>query len=161
MSYWNYRVIRKHHKESDTNTYQIHEVYYKEDGAIEGWTESAVEPLGEIPDELREDIRFFMKAFQKPILEEQVKDKKPILVADDNSQQINEGHYFELMDRASVAVDYIYQFLGCHPLMRSESRLHGLYQQAEKALAELYQEAGRLEYEHTEKSSLSVKGSDS
>jgi hypothetical protein len=28
MSYWNYRVIRKHHKESDTNTYQIHEVYY-------------------------------------------------------------------------------------------------------------------------------------
>ena len=76
MSYWKYRVIRKHHKESDTNTYQIHEVYYKEDGAIEGWTESAVEPLGETPDELREDIRFFMKAFQKPILEEQVKDKK-------------------------------------------------------------------------------------
>lgn len=45
-------------------------MYYKEDGAIEGWTESAVEPLGETPDELREDIRFFMKAFQKPILEE-------------------------------------------------------------------------------------------
>ena len=65
------------------------------------------------------------------------------------------------MDRASVAVDYIYQFLGCHPLMRRESRLHRLYQQAEKALAELYQEAGRLEYEHTEKSSLSVRGSDS
>jgi hypothetical protein len=27
MSYWNYRVIQKHYKESDT--YQIHEVYYK------------------------------------------------------------------------------------------------------------------------------------
>ncbi|MBW1835147.1 MAG: hypothetical protein JRI62_10590 [Deltaproteobacteria bacterium] len=60
MSYWNYRVIRKHYKESDTNTYQIHEVYYKEDGAIEGWTESAVEPLGETPDELREDIRLMI-----------------------------------------------------------------------------------------------------
>ena len=70
-------------------------MYYKEkeDGAIEAWTEFAVEPLGETPDELREDIRFFMKAFQKPILEEQAKDEKPILVADDNSQQINEGHF--------------------------------------------------------------------
>ena len=68
-------------------------MYYKEkeDWAIEAWTEFAVEPLGETPDELREDIRFFMKAFQKPILEEQAKDEKPILVADDNSQQIKEG----------------------------------------------------------------------
>ena len=76
MSYWNYRAIRKSHEESDTDTYQIHEVYYDKDGNIEGWTESPVKPLGETPDELREDIRFFIKAFQKPILEEQIKDGK-------------------------------------------------------------------------------------
>ena len=153
MSYWNYRVIRKHHRESETDTYQIHEVYYHKDGTIEGWTESAVQPFGETPGELREDIRFFMKAFQKPILEEQVKDGKPILVTEDDSQKINEGHYFEFMDRASVAVDYIYQFLGCHPLMKKEKSLSKIYEKAEKALAELYQEAGRLEYEQTGKSS--------
>ena len=153
MSYWNYRAIRKSHGESDTDTYQIHEVYYDKDGNIEGWTESPVKPLGETPDELREDIRFFIKAFQKPILEEQIKDGKPVLVPDDNSQQINEGHYFEVMDRSSVAVDYIYQFLGCHPVMKRENKLREIYERAEEALAELYQEAGRLEYERNKPSS--------
>jgi hypothetical protein len=63
MTYWDYRVIKRHQKESDTDTYQVHEVYYQEDGTIEGWTESPVQPLRETANELREDIRFFMKAF--------------------------------------------------------------------------------------------------
>jgi hypothetical protein len=36
--------------------------------------------LGETANELREDIRFFMKAFQKAILEERIEDERPILV---------------------------------------------------------------------------------
>jgi hypothetical protein len=46
--------------------------------------------LGETANELREDIRFFMKAFQKAILEERIEDERPILVTDENSQQIPE-----------------------------------------------------------------------
>ena len=41
MSFWNYRVIHKYHEENDTLTYHIQEVYYDENGSIEGWTESA------------------------------------------------------------------------------------------------------------------------
>ncbi len=49
MSFWNHRVIHKYHKESDSHTYHIHEVYYNDKGSIEGWTESAMEPFGETP----------------------------------------------------------------------------------------------------------------
>jgi hypothetical protein len=55
--------------------------------------------------------------------------------------------FAEFMDRASVAVDYVYQFLGSHPLLKKETRLREVYERAEEALAELYQEAGRLEFE--------------
>ncbi len=44
-----------------------------------------------------------------------------------------------------------HQFLGCHPIIRKESKLRKVYEQAEKALAGLYQEAGRLEFEQTNK----------
>ncbi len=151
MSHWNHRIIEKYHKETDTSTYQIHEVYYSNDGIIESWTESAVGPMGETVDELREDVSFFMKAFQKPVLKEEIENGKPVLVPQNDTQKINDGHYFELMDRAGVAVDYIYQFLGCHPIIRKESKLRKVYEQAEEALAELYQEAGRLEFERTGK----------
>jgi hypothetical protein len=153
MSYWNYRVIRKSDKQSSEYTYQIHEVYYADSGDIEGWTEAPVLPLGETVAELREDIRFFMKAFQNPILEEQIRDDKPLLAPSNDSQPINDGHYFEFTDRAYVAVDYIYQFLGSHPLMTKETKLREIYERAEKALAELYQEAGRLDYKRTKSSS--------
>jgi hypothetical protein len=151
MSHWNYRIIEKYHKKTDITTYHIHEVYYTDDGIIESWTESAVEPMGETVDELREDIRFFIKAFQKPVLKEETENGKPVLVPQNDIQEINDGHYFELMDRTGVAVDYIYQFLGCHPVIRKEDKLRELYEQAENALAELYQEAGRLEFERTDK----------
>lgn len=151
MSHWNHRIIEKYHKETNTSTYQIYEIYYKDDGIIENWTESAVGPMGETVDELREDIRFFMKAFQKPVLKEEIKNGKLVLVPQNYTQKINDGHYFELMDRAGVAVDYIYQFLGCHPIIRKDSKLRKVYEQAEEALAELYQEAGRLEFEQTNK----------
>ena len=151
MSHWNYRIIKKYHNETDSSTFHIHEVYYSDDGIIESWTESAVEPMSEAVDELRENIRFFMKAFQKPVLKEETKNGKPVLVPQNDIQKINDGHYFELMDRAGVAVDYIYQFLGCHPIIRKESKIRKVYEQAEEALAELYQEAGRLEFEQTNK----------
>jgi len=72
------------------------------------------------------------------------------LITDEADSPINEGHYYEFMDRASVAVDYVYQFLGSHPLLKKEARLRELYERAEEALAELYQEVGQLEFERKE-----------
>lgn len=147
MSYWNYRVIMKRDPDADAISYQIHEVYYADNGSIEHWTEDPVQPFGETAEELREEIRFFLQAFRRPILEWKKVDGEPALIPDEDNSPIDEGHYFEFMDRASVAVDYVYQFLGSHPLLKRETRLREVYERAEEALAELYQEAGRLEFE--------------
>ncbi len=72
MSHWNYRVIRKHHVETDSVTYHVHEVYYREDDSMESWTQEPVAPMGETAEELREDTRYFLRAFRCLILEEQV-----------------------------------------------------------------------------------------
>lgn len=147
MSHWNYRVLRKHHTETDSVTYHVHEVYYRDDGYIEGWTQEPVAPMGETAEELREDIRYFLHAFRRPILEERETDEGSTLIADATNDAINDGHYFELMDRASIALDYIYQFLGSHPVVRKDKTLQDMYEKAEDALAELYQHAGRLEFD--------------
>ena len=144
-------MLRKHHLEADSVTYHVHEVYYREDGGIAGWTKAPVMPMGETAEELREDIRFFLHAFRRPILEVKETDEGAILISDDTDDAINDGHYFELMDRASVALDYIYQFLGSHPLMRKEKTLQDAYGKAEESLASLYQEAGRLEFDRGSK----------
>lgn len=149
MSYWNYRVIKKQSSKPDTTTYQVYEVYYDKQGKIESWTKTAVNPFGETPGELREDIRFFIKAFQKPILEEKEKNGKSVLIQEESFNEINEGHYLELLDRSWVSIDYIYQFLGSHPLMKKEKKLREIYEKAENALSELYQEIGQLEFGKT------------
>lgn len=147
MTYWNHRVIRKEDAKTETVSFQIHEVYYSDDGAIEGWTQDPVSPFGETEYELREEIRYFLQAFRYPILEEKEEDGKSVLVENEWNSTINSGHYFEYMDRSSVALDYVYQFLGSHPLLKKEARLKEAYERAEEALANLYQVAGQLEHE--------------
>jgi hypothetical protein len=105
MPHWNYRIIRKYHEESDSSTYQIHEVYYNDDDIIEGWTQSPVEPIGESLAELRNDIQYFLKAFQKPVLTECIKNAKEVLDVDEEVSEINSGHFPELLDRSWVATD--------------------------------------------------------
>ena len=124
MSHWNHRVIQKRVHGTDDIVYQIHEVYYSDDGEIDGWTDIPVMPLGESEYELREDIRHFLEAFRHPILEEKKDNGKDILREIPYDTKINSGHYFEFMDRASIAVDYIYQFLGSHPLIKKEKQLN-------------------------------------
>ena len=128
-------------------TYHVHEVYYRDEGYIEGWTQESVAPMGETAEELREDIKYFLHAFRRPILEEQETDEGSTLIPDDTDDAINDGHYFELLDRTYVALDYIYQFLGSHPVVRKDKTLQDTYEKAEVALAELYQQAGRLEFD--------------
>lgn len=147
MSYWNYRVIRRRYPDSDAISYQIHEVYYADNGSIEHWTEDPVQPFGESAAELREEIRFFLQAFRRPILGWTEVDGEVALIADEDDSPVNDGHYVEFMDRASVAVDYVYQFLGSHPLLKKETRLREIYERAEQVMAELYQETGRAGFE--------------
>ena len=63
-------------------------MYYDDNDKIEGWTESAMEPFGETPSELREDIRYFIKALQKPILKSTIEGGEEILVVDEDVQEI-------------------------------------------------------------------------
>lgn len=148
MATWNYRVIRKEHETGEC-TFQIHEVYYDESGNVESWSQDPVEPLGETIGELREDIRYFQSAFRKAILEEAREGGRAILRSAYEDQEINDGHYFELMDRVSVALDHCVEFVGNHPVVRKNPKLRVIFEKAEEALAELYQEAGRLEHERT------------
>lgn len=144
MSHWNYRVIRKYHEESDSSTYQIHEVHYNDENMIEGWTQSPVEPMGESLAELRNDIHYFLKAFQKPVMIERIKNGKEVLAIDEDVCEINSDHYPELLDRSWVATDYLYQFIGSHPVLRNNRELFEIYSKAEEALSLLYQRVGEL-----------------
>jgi hypothetical protein len=42
---------------------------------------------------------------------------------DVETTEVNQGHYSEFLDHSWVAVDYIYQFLGSHSLLRKENWL--------------------------------------
>ncbi|TAL43904.1 MAG: hypothetical protein EPN89_14955 [Methylovulum sp.] len=148
MSTWNYRVIRKQHETGESVSFQIHEVYYDESGAIKGWTEKPVQPSGESIGELREDIGYFLTAFRKDVLERYEVNDKELLRPAYEDQEINEGHYFELMDRTSVALNYLIESVGNHPVVRKNAALRSTFEQAETALAELYQLAAKLEFEH-------------
>jgi len=150
MVFWNYRIIKT--TQEGKVTYRIHEVYYDDNGKIKGWTTEPVLPCGENMNELREDIFYFLQAFRQPILELKEEDGKEELIEIKEEQPLNRGHYFEFLDRIFVAMEYIYQFLGCHPVLRKEKKLREIYQKVEKLMAELYQEAGQLEFEiHYEK----------
>lgn len=146
MAHWNHRVLWVG-DESGDGIYRIHEVYYADDGRIEGWTAGPVEPLGESLSELREEIRYFLTALRRPVLEEVEEEGRCVLRPVEDSSEINQGHFLEVMDRTSVALDYCYQFVGSHPVTRRNETLRTLYDQAEDVLSRLYQEAGKLVFQ--------------
>ena len=147
MSHWNYRIIKKEFPKHDENEYQIHEVHYDDNGKVKGWAKNPVSPFGSTLNELREDIRYQLNAFRKPVLKENK--EGTTLIPDEEETEINRGHYFEALDRASVAIDYIYQFVGSHPVLKKHKKAKELYDQAEEKLGELYQELGNLEFNHS------------
>ena len=63
---WNYRVLK--HVAAGEEGYQIHEVYYNEDGSIEACTEEAVTCFGGSEDELKETLKLMEAAFEKPTI---------------------------------------------------------------------------------------------
>ena len=160
MKWWNYRVLRKRHADGSA-TYHVHEVYYGDDGEIKGWIEEPDAPVSQEVAGLREVINMMRQAFRRPILEIRGTDEDQDLVPDETDDTINAGHYFEFMDRASVAGDYLDQFLGNHPVLRKEEEegtLRAAYERAEEALAELYQRASGMAFEKETVSGSSQRG---
>lgn len=66
MSHWNYRVIRQ--VAGEEILWGIHEVYYAEDGHIEGWTTNAIDPRGNTLEELAADLTMMQRALTEPVL---------------------------------------------------------------------------------------------
>jgi hypothetical protein len=66
---WNYRVI----KERD-GTYAIHEVYYSsekpDDSEIKHMSADPAIPFGDTLEELKEDIKHYVAALDRPVLNE-------------------------------------------------------------------------------------------
>lgn len=70
---WNYRVIKRlaDNVGEVSAYYRIHEVYYDEKGRPTSWTENCIEPIGDSPKELEEDLRLMLKALREPVLVEE------------------------------------------------------------------------------------------
>ena len=66
---WNHRAMRTVHDNGEV-AYSIREVFYDDDGTIEGWTAEAMDPHGETLDELRADLVRMLACLGKPVLDE-------------------------------------------------------------------------------------------
>jgi hypothetical protein len=76
MSHWNYRVVKRCSPDHpDEPAYQIHEVYYNDQGEPDAFTVDAVAPLGETPEELKADLQAMLRALDAPVLEYAVLDE--------------------------------------------------------------------------------------
>lgn len=68
MSYWNYRVVKKHYPDTDETCFTIHEAHYNDNGELYAYTESGVDPCGESIEELRELLNRMLRALDNPVL---------------------------------------------------------------------------------------------
>lgn len=62
-----------------------------------------------------------------------------------STDEINPGHYSELLDRAHIASAYLQMALGGHPVLARHPRLMALYEEAVDKLEDLYQGVGQLD----------------
>lgn len=68
--HWNHRVMRQHFDGTDEVTYGIREVFYNDDGSIDGWTAEPIDPHGETVEELRADLERMLACLDRPVLDE-------------------------------------------------------------------------------------------
>jgi hypothetical protein len=68
-----------------------------------------------------------------------------------SDQEINEGHYLELMDRLYMVSCIVEDHLYNHPLAEKEVKVRLLIEKAGLLLAEAYQEVGQLEFKQQPK----------
>jgi hypothetical protein len=68
---WNYRVMKKELTGDFGYTdveYAIYEVHYK-DGKVTAYSSEPISPMGETPEELREDLKRMMMALERPLFD--------------------------------------------------------------------------------------------
>ncbi|HUH37910.1 MAG TPA: hypothetical protein VL027_08200 [Spongiibacteraceae bacterium] len=138
MTRWNYRVIRKPGEDALADSFQIHEVYYRDDGSIECWTQTPVEPLGISETQLRNDIHAFLAAFRLPILREVLRNGRAVLVAERSVNPRERDLQVDYKAKAGRASGYLNQILGSHLLLKQDDDLRNAYEQVDRALTALY-----------------------
>ncbi|MDB6062621.1 MAG: hypothetical protein JWM78_2724 [Verrucomicrobiaceae bacterium] len=137
MTNWNYRVIRKTCVKTGLTTYQVHEVYYTENGGVDCWTQQPVEPLGTSEAQLRNDVHAFLAAFRRPMMEERMVLGQLQLVEEKLARVRQDDMRGEYKDRASRASGYLFQMLGNHLLLKQDATLAAAYDRVDRALTEL------------------------
>lgn len=60
---WEYRVMNRR------GELAVYEVYYRDDGTVQGWSAAPTFPGGETLDALRENCLQYVAALEKPVLE--------------------------------------------------------------------------------------------
>lgn len=69
---WNHRVVRRFYPNThmdDSMLYEIYEVYYKEDGNIDGITEEPIRIREENIDDLRKTVERLTECLEQPIID--------------------------------------------------------------------------------------------
>lgn len=66
---WNYRVLKRHNPMIGEDVFGIHEVYYREDDSIQGWSEDPVKLTGESMADLAADLLLIGKCFDSPVID--------------------------------------------------------------------------------------------
>ncbi len=74
MSTWNYRVVRTKNDgldllEDEKYSYEIHEVYYDDNGKVSAYSEMPMSPYGSNLNNLQDMLQKMRDATLKPILE--------------------------------------------------------------------------------------------
>jgi len=59
---WNYRIMKREISENEFE-FGIYEVYYNENGEINGWTEESVVPVVDNKEGLKYEMEEMLKAF--------------------------------------------------------------------------------------------------
>jgi hypothetical protein len=157
MVTWNYRVIAKRCAKSGLVTYQIHEVYYTEEGGIDCWTQQPVEPLGTSEAHLRNDLHAFLAAFRNPVLEEKMVLGQLQLVDEKQGAKIGEDLLLDYKGRVNRASGYIFQMLGNHLLLKQDPVLRSAYDRFDQALVALNDALGVEPQEHASVGSPRVR----
>lgn len=65
--------------------------------------------------------------------------------------EINEGHYLELMDRLHIVMCTINDHILEHPLTKTDVRIKGLVEKAIEELWDAYQIVGEIDHEKNNK----------
>jgi hypothetical protein len=85
-----------------------------------------------------------MEAFRHPVLKIVLDGTKEKLQDDIEDEAVNEGHYFEVMDRAAVIMAHFEDNITSHPVVRKNSQLTNLSQKTIESLYEFYSKAAHF-----------------